>query len=689
MEPDREAILKALEHVIDPEFRRPSSSSTWCATSSSRRRAGLGEIALTVAGCPLPRLVRGTGASARGEMGCQRVRLGFDVMTPEEKSALDTRFRGGTERSGDLAPPRTRVIAVVPARAASASRRSRPTSRRVRRSASNRCPRRATSTATRSRICSASTRSRRGRRDDRPARARRLKLMSIGFFLEENAPIMWRGPMCTRRSSSSSRTSLGRLDTLVVDMPPGTGDVAISLGQLLPRAGDGRHDASAPRSGGRRARRADGAEDGHAALGVVENMSYLVGTGEELFGPGGGEALADETGVPLLARSRSTRPCVRPPTPAHRSRRLTRLRSGPRCRRTVASVAASRAGTIPSRSRVSRRPRVGCRVLRSRSNADLALELAVTRSGIAPTGSSPSPRPYEGNDRPARLHAVRGGDVAEVGQDGGDRDRLPEGAARRGDAGDRRGRVVELAFRPHVYLDALGLVALHRKRGERSFILSAALEEIVDALVSELDFDGGLGWAAEVENGVYTGRVERRLDGFAKAAALGGARGDRGHRPSGVDGVLGLGQRRALPRGCRSCRRRESRPGGCVRSLPRAPGVCSGSARKPSGDDDRGRRPAALGDLGLESGAVDTLVAHFADAERRGKDGHGFVPSRGLATLGFDPAARPVLVESEEGVRAVGWSRRARLSRTGRDRAGDARRSARACARGRCATLLS
>ena len=79
---------------------------------------------------------------------------------------------------------------------------------------------------------------------------------------------------------------------------------------------------------------------------------------------------------------------------------------------------------------------------------------------------------------------------------------------------------VELAFRPHVYRDALGLVALHRKRGERSFILSAALQEIVDALVSELGFDGGLGSAAEVEHGVYTGRIERRLDGAAKAAAL-------------------------------------------------------------------------------------------------------------------------------------------------------------------------
>jgi HAD superfamily hydrolase (TIGR01490 family) len=79
---------------------------------------------------------------------------------------------------------------------------------------------------------------------------------------------------------------------------------------------------------------------------------------------------------------------------------------------------------------------------------------------------------------------------------------------------------VESAFRPHVYRDALDLVARHRERGERSFIISAALQEIVDALVAELGFDGGLGSTAEVEDGVYTGRVERRLDGKAKAEAL-------------------------------------------------------------------------------------------------------------------------------------------------------------------------
>jgi HAD superfamily hydrolase (TIGR01490 family) len=79
---------------------------------------------------------------------------------------------------------------------------------------------------------------------------------------------------------------------------------------------------------------------------------------------------------------------------------------------------------------------------------------------------------------------------------------------------------VDSAFRPHVYRDALDLVARHRERGERSFIVSAALQEIVDALVTELELDGGIGSTAEVEDGAYTGRLARRLDGRAKAVAL-------------------------------------------------------------------------------------------------------------------------------------------------------------------------
>jgi HAD superfamily hydrolase (TIGR01490 family) len=80
---------------------------------------------------------------------------------------------------------------------------------------------------------------------------------------------------------------------------------------------------------------------------------------------------------------------------------------------------------------------------------------------------------------------------------------------------------MESAFKPHVYRDALDLVARHRERGERSFVVSAALQEIVDALVSELGLDGGRGSTAEVVDGAYTGRLVRRLDGRVKAEVLG------------------------------------------------------------------------------------------------------------------------------------------------------------------------
>src|SRR5918992_1351793 len=123
-----------------------------------------------------------------------------------------------------------------------------------------------------------------------------LKLMSIGFFLDENAPVMWRGPMLHRALEQFlSDVHWGELDTLVVDMPPGTGDVAISLGQLLPRAEVVVVTTPQPAAKEVASRAAVMAQKTNMRLiGVVENM-----TGE-IFGHGGGLELAEELGVPLL-----------------------------------------------------------------------------------------------------------------------------------------------------------------------------------------------------------------------------------------------------------------------------------------------------------------------------------------------------------------------------------------------------
>ena len=107
---------------------------------------------------------------------------------------------------------------------------------------------------------------------------------------------MWRGPMLHRALEQFlSDVHWGELDTLVVDMPPGTGDMAISLGQLLPRAEVLVVTTPQPLAQEVAARAAMMAQKtGQKLLGVVENMSG------EAFGSGGGAKLADELGVPLL-----------------------------------------------------------------------------------------------------------------------------------------------------------------------------------------------------------------------------------------------------------------------------------------------------------------------------------------------------------------------------------------------------
>src|ERR671922_911105 len=120
--------------------------------------------------------------------------------------------------------------------------------------------------------------------------------MSIGFFLDDNAPVMWRGPMLHKALEQFlSDVHWGDLDVLLVDMPPGTGDVSISLGQLLPRAEAVVVTTPQPPAQEVAARAALMAQKTNMRLiGVVENMSG------DVFGTGGGEQLAGDLHVPFL-----------------------------------------------------------------------------------------------------------------------------------------------------------------------------------------------------------------------------------------------------------------------------------------------------------------------------------------------------------------------------------------------------
>ena len=146
-----------------------------------------------------------------------------------------------------------------------------------------------------------------------------MKLISIGNFLDDNAPVMWRGPMLHRALEQFlSDVHWGELDTLVVDMPPGTGDMAISLGQLLPRAEVLVVTTPQPLAQEVAVRAAMMAQKtGQKLLGVVENMSG------EVFGTGGGGKLADDLGVAAARNGAARHGAAR-----GRRRRRARRRGG-------------------------------------------------------------------------------------------------------------------------------------------------------------------------------------------------------------------------------------------------------------------------------------------------------------------------------------------------------------------------
>jgi ATP-binding protein involved in chromosome partitioning len=300
VEPSRDAILTALGSVIDPELQRPVTELDMVRDVEVEDGVVSLTIVLTVAGCPLrDSFERQVEAALQDVPGVRGFSLSFAVMTPEERQALTTKLRGGVERDDVIKLPEgCRVIAVASGKGGVGK-----------------------STLTANLAIALQQLGRRVGILDAdiyghsiphilgihqkpvavdqmivPPVKNELKLMSIGFFLDDNEPVMWRGPMLHRALEQFlTDVHWGELDVLVVDMPPGTGDVSISLGQLLPKAEVVVVTTPQKLAQDVASRAASMARKTNMRLlGVIENMSG------DVFGSGGGEELAEQLGVPLL-----------------------------------------------------------------------------------------------------------------------------------------------------------------------------------------------------------------------------------------------------------------------------------------------------------------------------------------------------------------------------------------------------
>ncbi len=301
MEPSRDEIWKALEHVVDPELRRPVTDLDMVRSVDVKGGDVAITIALTVAGCPLRSSFEDQVAEHVGAVaGVSSVRLAFDVMSPEDRAALTAKLRGGVaERSKGISVDRTtRVVAIASGKGGVGKSSLTVNLAAALSTLGNRVGVLDADIYGHSVPHLLGVQQRPVAVDEMivPPVRNGVKLMSIGFFLEENAPVMWRGPMLHRALEQFlSDVHWGELDLLLVDMPPGTGDVSISLGQLLPRAEAVIVTTPQPLAQEVAVRAAlMAAKTGMRVIGVVENMT------SEVFGSGGGAALAEAVGAPLL-----------------------------------------------------------------------------------------------------------------------------------------------------------------------------------------------------------------------------------------------------------------------------------------------------------------------------------------------------------------------------------------------------
>jgi ATP-binding protein involved in chromosome partitioning len=315
---ERDAILGALTSVIDPELRR-SIVELDMVRSIEVSDNGVVDVtvSLTTPGCPIRGHFQTAVSAAVGALdGVTHCNVYFDVLSDAQKAALQQKLGRTSLPQGSLAQVdnilcvgsgkggvgKSTLTANLAAALLAEGKRVGVLDADV---WGYSIPRMYGVGATRPAVSP--------QRKIIPLSAHGVSVMSIGFFLEEDAAVVWRGPMLHKALTQFLQdVDWGALDYLLIDLPPGTGDVSMTLAQLLPQAQFLIVTTPQP-TAQKVARRA--AQMAHKVslqiAGVIENMSFFVSPSGErfaIFGQGGGRELAEELEVPLLGSVPLTMP---------------------------------------------------------------------------------------------------------------------------------------------------------------------------------------------------------------------------------------------------------------------------------------------------------------------------------------------------------------------------------------------
>ncbi|MFM7225011.1 MAG: Mrp/NBP35 family ATP-binding protein [Actinomycetota bacterium] len=310
--PTESEILEALRPVEDPEIRRSIVDLGMVrGIEIAGGRVGV-TVALTVAGCPLrAEITRRVTEAVAALPGVDDVAVELTVMSDAERAALAESLHGGggATRENPFTASATRVLAIASGKGG-VGKSSVTTNLAV-------------ALAQRGRRVAAIDADVWGFSMPRmlgidrpptliddvivPPEANGVNLISMGFFAHEDQPVIWRGPMLHKALEQFlTDVHWGEPDYLVVDMPPGTGDIALSMAQFLPRAEVIVVTTPQPAAQKVAQRAAFMARKVNLSVtGVIENMSWFRcehGEAYRIFGEGGGAELAELLEVPLLGQ---------------------------------------------------------------------------------------------------------------------------------------------------------------------------------------------------------------------------------------------------------------------------------------------------------------------------------------------------------------------------------------------------